>query len=208
MEVRKNYRQLSVVAKLAKNLSPLVSASHVRSIDLAVALLGGVVEAASDNPSIRFTARATDGLWVSYQLNLSHFTLFRRSHLTVHAEIESEIAKIGSRLFGFNGATGKSGDYLFWRITTLDEVNQLVGYLRALPVDTKKDEIRKSRHITEFVKNLVFDRDEGRCKACKSPNHLQFDHIVPFSKGGGNQFENIQLLCQQCNIKKLDSFMH
>jgi len=37
---------------------------------------------------------------------------------------------------------------------------------------------------------------------CGSNEDLQFDHDVPLSRGGGNQVENIQLLCKTCNLRK------
>lgn len=56
-----------------------------------------------------------------------------------------------------------------------------------------------SRHISQQVKDLVWNRDNGRCRECESNERLEFDHIIPFSKGGSNTYRNIQLLCEPCN---------
>lgn len=58
------------------------------------------------------------------------------------------------------------------------------------------------RQITQEVKDLVWNRDNGQCRECGSNQLLEFDHIIPFSKGGSNTYRNIQLLCQTCNRKK------
>lgn len=61
-----------------------------------------------------------------------------------------------------------------------------------------------SRDISQEVKDLVWNRDQGRCRQCGSTEKLEFDHIIPFSKGGSNTYRNIQLLCETCNRKKLN----
>src|SRR5690554_4303395 len=58
------------------------------------------------------------------------------------------------------------------------------------------------RHISQEVKNLVWNRDNGKCVQCGSNEKLEFDHIIPFSKGGSNTYRNIQLLCEKCNREK------
>ena len=62
----------------------------------------------------------------------------------------------------------------------------------------------RSRSISEQVKNAVWRRDEGKCVQCGSNENLEFDHIIPHSKGGANTKRNIQLLCESCNRKKSD----
>jgi HNH endonuclease len=61
-----------------------------------------------------------------------------------------------------------------------------------------------ARQISQEVKDLVWNRDTGKCAQCGSNEKLEFDHIIPFSKGGSNTYRNIQLLCEPCNRKKLN----
>lgn len=58
------------------------------------------------------------------------------------------------------------------------------------------------RSISQEVMNNVWNRDGGKCVICGSSERLEYDHIIPFSKGGSNTFRNIQLLCESCNRKK------
>lgn len=54
------------------------------------------------------------------------------------------------------------------------------------------------RSISQQVKDLVWNRDNGNCRECGGNTLLEFDPIIPFSKGGSNTYRNIQLLCQPC----------
>lgn len=58
--------------------------------------------------------------------------------------------------------------------------------------------------ISKEVQREVWRRDGGRCVGCESQERLEFDHIIPISKGGSNTTRNIQLLCEECNRKKSD----
>jgi DNA modification methylase len=52
------------------------------------------------------------------------------------------------------------------------------------------------------VKHRLFTAQKGHCNACsiELPIHqFEIDHIIPKSKGGGDYFENYQLLCGSCN---------
>ncbi len=61
---------------------------------------------------------------------------------------------------------------------------------------------RGSRIIPKAVQREVWRRDMGRCTECGKNENLEFDHIIPFSKGGSNTVRNIQLLCEKCNRSK------
>jgi hypothetical protein len=62
----------------------------------------------------------------------------------------------------------------------------------------------RSRHIPGHVKKTVYERDGGKCVYCGSTINLEYDHIIPFSKGGSNNVGNIQLACSNCNREKRD----
>jgi hypothetical protein len=61
---------------------------------------------------------------------------------------------------------------------------------------------RNTRVIAQDVKIAVAVRDRGRCRQCGSGQDLHYDHVIPWSKGGANTVNNIQLLCGPCNRAK------
>lgn len=63
----------------------------------------------------------------------------------------------------------------------------------------------QSRHVSVTTKKIVYTRDGGICQCCGSSQNLEYDHITPFSCGGGSEVSNIQLLCQRCNRSKSNS---
>ena len=57
------------------------------------------------------------------------------------------------------------------------------------------------------VKERLYKEQNGICNGCKVQfeiRNMEIDHIIPKSKGGGNYYENYQLLCGACNRKKGD----
>jgi hypothetical protein len=64
-------------------------------------------------------------------------------------------------------------------------------------------ELRTERTgIPEEVRIAVWRRDNGRCVRCGSRERLEYDHIIPVSRGGGSTVRNIELLCEICNRSK------
>jgi len=54
-------------------------------------------------------------------------------------------------------------------------------------------------------KRALIRRDGSICVSCRaplSPDALTFDHVVPQCIGGGWNIENLQLMCQPCNVAK------
>lgn len=62
--------------------------------------------------------------------------------------------------------------------------------------------IFERQSIPDDVKIFVWQRDRGCCAKCGSQENLEYDHIIPVTKGGSNTARNIQLLCEKCNRSK------
>ena len=63
--------------------------------------------------------------------------------------------------------------------------------------------------ISDALKKQVTNLAQGCCEYCKSqirflPNSFEIDHIIPISRGGLSQLENLALACPQCNSHKSD----
>ncbi len=67
-----------------------------------------------------------------------------------------------------------------------------------IPIDDRQP-------IPDDVKMYVWKRDGGKCVKCGSQEKLEFDHIIPFSRGGSSTERNLQLLCEKCNREKRDN---
>jgi tetratricopeptide (TPR) repeat protein len=70
------------------------------------------------------------------------------------------------------------------------------------PSDERIGGDERRRSTPQNVRHAVWRRDEGRCVQCGSHEDLEFDHIIPVSKGGANTERNLQLLCESCNRGK------
>ena len=60
--------------------------------------------------------------------------------------------------------------------------------------------------ISIRIRFLILQRDRYRCRICKASGvKLEVDHVVPLSKGGSNDMDNLQALCVPCNRGKSNS---
>lgn len=60
----------------------------------------------------------------------------------------------------------------------------------------------KRKPLSRTIRARIYARDQYQCVACGTNKSLQVDHIHPVSRGGGDEPENLQTLCQRCNASK------
>lgn len=69
----------------------------------------------------------------------------------------------------------------------------------------QRTDIKQESPKSTSVKEKLYKNQEGICNGCVKEFDIQnyeVDHIVPESKGGGNYYDNYQLLCGHCNRTK------
>jgi len=68
--------------------------------------------------------------------------------------------------------------------------------------------IRLLKYIKHHVRTLrasrprIYKRDNYECVYCGSKKDLTLDHVLPKSRGGGNDWTNLVTSCFKCNLKK------
>ncbi|MFC5008152.1 TerD family protein [Dactylosporangium cerinum] len=78
----------------------------------------------------------------------------------------------------------------------------LTGVLRIANRTASVPSQRDSRSIAPAIKSEVWRRDGGACVECRATEYLEFDHVIPWSRGGATSVGNLQLLCRRCNLAK------
>lgn len=53
-------------------------------------------------------------------------------------------------------------------------------------------------------RNRIYRRDGHECVYCGSKKNLTLDHVLPKSRGGTNEWDNLVTSCIKCNLKKAD----
>lgn len=97
----------------------------------------------------------------------------------------------------------------------LDDVNE--DYVLSLFLQDLRKEVTphaepdvnrtRKQVINRKTKTMVFERDKYRCLNCDTHLGLSVDHIIPESKGGSSQMDNLQTLCITCNKSKASKTM-
>jgi 5-methylcytosine-specific restriction endonuclease McrA len=65
------------------------------------------------------------------------------------------------------------------------------------------------KKISKKVRQYLYEHNDGHCVYCGRPFGKnvwrEIDHIIPVSRGGKNNIENLIVCCQNCNARKSTS---
>lgn len=88
----------------------------------------------------------------------------------------------------------------------VDKILKLVDIQIKRWADKKGNNKRNKRDpIDSRLRHEVFKRDNYTCKECgkhKSETVLHVDHIISIDQGGSDELDNLQTLCENCNLAK------
>ena len=94
------------------------------------------------------------------------------------------------------------------RATTIEESDTVLHYSGGeitLPAVIKLVKFVRIpyRHAVPLSRRALFARDGGRCVYCAAPA-TSIDHVIPRSRGGAHNWENVVSACHKCNHQKAD----
>lgn len=92
---------------------------------------------------------------------------------------------------------------------TIDEILDIGDELSSINFETttrKYNQANQRKLMTPELRNKIKERDNYTCQICGKymPDEvgLHIDHIIPISKGGKTVEQNLQVLCDKCNLRK------
>lgn len=86
---------------------------------------------------------------------------------------------------------------------SLGELFEMLCDLALVEWDPSQTATSKKGRVKSLrgVRREVFRRAENRCQSCGSQYALEVDHVYPRAWGGGDEPENLRLLCRSCNLR-------
>ncbi len=112
------------------------------------------------------------------------------------------------KLFWVNRSCNSSEDYEYltgkveqFALESETQYLESLDKLKRLRLINNKKRVPRPP-IQDDVAALVLARDGEKCVNCGATDNLEFDHILPFSRGGSSSEDNLQILCRRCNAKR------
>ncbi|TXJ12721.1 homing endonuclease associated repeat-containing protein [Brachyspira aalborgi] len=155
------------------------------------------------------------GLSITTRMNISEEELFQNlADLWQHFGRQPKFHEVRQPLSKFSAATygNRFGSWY-------NALKAFIATMNGDIIDTKQTNNEKNttnnpRSINYRIRFKVMQRDDFKCQICGASPAMQagvllhVDHIVPVAKGGQATMDNLQTLCQKCNLGKSDLDMN
>ena len=134
------------------------------------------------------------------------------------SEMKKEPSIIGTKAYVIRwGSWTKALIAFVEKINSDAPISDIVEKQEVEEVDSKKTVLKKClpedrREIPWNLRFKIYKRDNYKCVICgRSPAttfgiELHVNHIIPWSKGGKTKEDNLNTLCNECNIGKSNQY--
>jgi len=130
------------------------------------------------------------------------YDIFQKIQLKIFCKLCKHQSELSISDFCF----GEESLYLQW----IDSKQKLNNAGKTSDVKISVKDVKQRRHIPLGLRYKILARDNHICQSCgaKASDGIQLhiDHIKPVSRGGTNDFENLQTLCRDCNLGKSNNY--
>ncbi|KMT15643.1 hypothetical protein BVRB_3g056340 [Beta vulgaris subsp. vulgaris] len=96
----------------------------------------------------------------------------------------------------------EKADVLEYYDQTVNSPNGSFNIPAVLRVPHLLQVMKRKRVMNSLSRKNILYRDDYMCQYCKATNELTIDHVIPISRGGKWEWENLVTACTKCNSKK------
>ncbi len=211
------------VHRISGFLARVVSSKDQPILHAVVDLLKSLDRVQETNGWVTLTVHAGDGIWFSYKGRRLFILLpaqaFLRLLIWPTFPPESKALAEALRRPGKGGPVEMpqgTKPYFTWRVPP-SAFGIVKEFVNGLPTMSESEmlaaRVDHPRYFSAPARQAAleaFEREGCFCAGVGRPRHridlettrVEFDHILPYSKGGASSAMNIQVLCQECNRRK------
>lgn len=211
------YRTADFVQRLLPAGKPL-SSEACEFVKATLHLLMELDELEQINPLVTLSVNVGDGLWVYYEGRPEFLLKPTQKYILMHVFENTPLANVIDGLKTlFAVDVQRAYAHRMWRIQP-PEMKWLAAYIKkqwaSRDVLAQAADLEHPRNIPGAIREAAltsFIRGGRKCagvdgivKAHRITKAapLEFDHILPYAKGGASTYWNVQVLCMDCNRRK------